>query len=294
MLMRNLKSDFVGGAYVFPGGAVDPRGRHRRGGPSVRRDSMTASPRRCWGSKPAASRTGSPALRELFEEAGLLLAATEGGAPLDAGDVALAARLVEHRREVNDGTRRFLDVLAAEALVLDGSALSYFAHWITPVGPPRRYDTRFFVAAAPAGQVPVHDDKELVANTWVTPAEALERHRAGRHAADLADDQEPRGDRAVRVRRRALGRGARRRVGPDDRAEDRGRRERRADPAPRRRRLRRRVARRRACAAPSATQAIDRASGEAPHTDDRPRRRCPITRSGPPASRACPPRSTRS
>jgi hypothetical protein len=57
--------------------------------------------------------------------------------------------------------------------------MAYFAHWITPVGPPRRYDTRFFVAAAPADQVPVHDDKELVANTWVTPTEALERHRRG-------------------------------------------------------------------------------------------------------------------
>jgi 8-oxo-dGTP pyrophosphatase MutT (NUDIX family) len=178
MLMRNLKSDFVGGAYVFPGGAVDPE------------DATDAAARRCVGLDDGVASTvlgleaGGLAYwvacaRELFEEAGLLLATKEGGAPLDAGDAALAARLVEHRREVNDGTRRFLDVLAAESLVLDGAALSYFAHWITPVGPPRRYDTRFFVAAAPEGQVPVHDDKELVANTWVTPGEALERHRRG-------------------------------------------------------------------------------------------------------------------
>ncbi|HEV3328586.1 MAG TPA: hypothetical protein VGZ33_04260 [Acidimicrobiales bacterium] len=178
MLMRNLKSDFVGGAFVFPGGAVDPE------------DATDRAAERCAGLDDVVASTvlglqaGGLAYwvacaRELFEEAGLLLATKEGGEPLDTGDAALVARLVAHRGEVNAGTRRFLDVLAEEHLVLDARALSYFAHWITPVGPPRRYDTRFFVAAAPAGQIPVHDDKELVANTWVSPTEALERHRRG-------------------------------------------------------------------------------------------------------------------
>jgi 8-oxo-dGTP pyrophosphatase MutT (NUDIX family) len=178
MLMRNLNSDFVGGAYVFPGGAVDPE------------DATEGAADRCDGLDDVVASTvlglGAGGLaywvacaRELFEEAGLLLATHEGGEPLDARDTELVARLVEHRRAVNEGTRRFLDVLAQEALVLDAAALSYFAHWITPVGPPRRYDTRFFVAAAPLGQVPVHDDKELVANTWVSPSEALDRHRRG-------------------------------------------------------------------------------------------------------------------
>lgn len=178
MLMRNLNSDFVGGAFVFPGGAVDPD------------DATDVAATRCVGLDDSVASTilgldaGGLAYwvacaRELFEEAGLLLATKEGGEPLDADDEALRGRLVEHRREVNAGSRRFLDVLAEERLVLDASALSYFAHWITPIGPPRRYDTRFFVAAAPLGQVPVHDDKELVANTWVSPTEALERHRRG-------------------------------------------------------------------------------------------------------------------
>jgi 8-oxo-dGTP pyrophosphatase MutT (NUDIX family) len=178
MLMRNLNSDFVGGAYVFPGGAVDPE------------DSTEGAAQRCAGLEDVLASTvlgidaGGLAYwvacaRELFEEAGLLLATREDGAPIDEHDAGLFARLVEHRREVNEGTRRFLDVLAEEALVLDASALSYFAHWITPIGPPRRYDTRFFVAAAPVGQIPVHDDKELVANTWVTPTEALDAHRRG-------------------------------------------------------------------------------------------------------------------
>ncbi len=178
MLMRNLNSDFVGGAYVFPGGAVDPV------------DASDGAAARCAGLDDVDASTvlglehGGLAYwvacaRELFEEAGLLLATREGGEPLDVGDAQLVERLVAHRGEVNAGTRRFLDVLAEEDLVLDATALSYFAHWITPVGPPRRYDTRFFVAAAPAGQIPVHDDKELVANTWVTPAEALDLHRRG-------------------------------------------------------------------------------------------------------------------
>jgi len=178
MLLRNLKSDFVGGAFVFPGGAVDPE------------DATDGAAARCAGlDDDAASTTlgiGAGGLaywvacaRELFEEAGLLLATGERGEPLDAGDDALVARLVEHRRELNEGACRFLDVLAEERLVLDAPAMSYFAHWITPVGPTRRYDTRFFVAAAPLGQVPLHDDKELVANVWVTPTEALERHRRG-------------------------------------------------------------------------------------------------------------------
>jgi hypothetical protein len=55
----------------------------------------------------------------------------------------------------------------------------YFGHWITPVGAPRRYDTRFFVTLAPPAQTPVHDDHEVIANTWVRPVDALARHRSG-------------------------------------------------------------------------------------------------------------------
>ena len=55
----------------------------------------------------------------------------------------------------------------------------YFSHWITPEGPTRRYDTRFFVARAPAAQVPLHDDREVIANLWIRPSEALAAHRAG-------------------------------------------------------------------------------------------------------------------
>ena len=57
--------------------------------------------------------------------------------------------------------------------------MQYFSRWITPLGAPRRYDTRFFVAHAPAAQTPVHDDREVIASLWISPDEALARHAAG-------------------------------------------------------------------------------------------------------------------
>jgi hypothetical protein len=69
--------------------------------------------------------------------------------------------------------------MAEEGLRLDLRGLEYLAHWITPVGPPRRYDTRFFVALAPEGQVATHDAGETVADTWVRPQDALAAQRRG-------------------------------------------------------------------------------------------------------------------
>ena len=68
---------------------------------------------------------------------------------------------------------------AQEGLRIDTAGIHYFSRWITPLGAPRRYDTRFFVAAAPPEQEPLHDDREVVASRWFTPAEALRRHDAG-------------------------------------------------------------------------------------------------------------------
>jgi hypothetical protein len=62
---------------------------------------------------------------------------------------------------------------------MDAGALHYFSRWITPLGAPRRYDTRFFVAAAPELQEVTHDDRELIGTHWMTPADALHRHKAG-------------------------------------------------------------------------------------------------------------------
>jgi hypothetical protein len=73
----------------------------------------------------------------------------------------------------------FLELLRGEQLRLAADRVHYFSHWITPEGAPKRYDTRFFVAALPPGQVPVHDEHETVDTVWVRPAEALARAEAG-------------------------------------------------------------------------------------------------------------------
>lgn len=175
MLQRNLNSDFVGGAYVFPGGGVDAGDAETDVGDGTL-DDVAAS-----------ARLGLPSgglayyvacLRELFEEAGVLLAVTESGAPVQLDD-ASRARFAAHRRRVNAKEVRFVDVLAAESLRANLHALEYLAHWVTPVGPPRRYDTRFFVARDPGGQEAAHDAGETVADVWVRPHDALARHRAG-------------------------------------------------------------------------------------------------------------------
>ena len=124
------------------------------------------------------------ALRECFEEAGVLLAYRaddSGGAEaiLDAHDAETRRRLAALRVALNAGEVRFLDACRTEGLRLATDRVHYFSHWITPEPAPKRYDTRFFVAAVPPGQVPIHDDHETVDTVWVRPDEALARAKAG-------------------------------------------------------------------------------------------------------------------
>jgi 8-oxo-dGTP pyrophosphatase MutT (NUDIX family) len=157
MLRRNLQSDFVGGAYVFPGGGVD----HGDGELADRRLVVGLS------DEEASRRLN------LFEEAGLLVACSANGAPRRLNDVDTIRRMATYRRAVNDGTLDFGDMLEREELCLDVRGLEYVAHWVTPVGPPRRFDTRFFIAMAPVGQVATHDAGETIADRWVRPIDAL-------------------------------------------------------------------------------------------------------------------------
>jgi 8-oxo-dGTP pyrophosphatase MutT (NUDIX family) len=178
MVRRNLQSDFVGGAFVFPGGAVDLADGGAEA-ESVCRGRSDAEASILLGVDSGGLAYWMAALRETFEEAGLLLAERPGGPALLAGDPDEEARFVAERARVNAGTRRFLDVCRDENLQLLVGEVHYFAHWVTPVGAPRRYDTRFFVAAAPAGQQAAHDAGETIAETWISPGRALEGHRKG-------------------------------------------------------------------------------------------------------------------
>jgi 8-oxo-dGTP pyrophosphatase MutT (NUDIX family) len=178
MLRRNLNSDFVGGAYVFPGGAVDEHDRHENLDPVCRgRSDAEASAQ--LGIDSGGLAYWVAAIRECFEEAGVLLAYDCRGDVIRLDEPVTKTRFSEHRQAVDTSKRRLVEVCEQEQLQLAVDRMYYFSHWITPEGAPRRYDTRFFVAAAPDAQEPLHDDHEVIANVWIRPADALERHRSG-------------------------------------------------------------------------------------------------------------------
>jgi 8-oxo-dGTP pyrophosphatase MutT (NUDIX family) len=170
-LRRRAGSAFVGGMTVFPGGGLDaedhdPRYEARTGALS------TAVADSRLGLDGGGLAYWVAVARETFEEVGVLLARTEDGGPLPP-DVAV------HRHAVDRGERTLLDVLESERLVLDLHAVFDIGRWITPVGSPRRYDTRFFVARMPEGQTAIVDDVEAVHCEWRTPAGALDAWHAG-------------------------------------------------------------------------------------------------------------------
>jgi 8-oxo-dGTP pyrophosphatase MutT (NUDIX family) len=178
MLRRNLNSDFVGGAYVFPGGAVDEADRHAdlEEVCTGRSDDQASV---LLGVDSGGLAYWVAAIRECFEEAGVLLATREDGEIVSLADPAVAERFAIHRKAVDTGEARLIEICERESLQLAVDRIHYFSHWITPIGPVRRYDTRFFVTAAPPEQVPLHDDRETIANTWIRPSDALARHKQG-------------------------------------------------------------------------------------------------------------------
>ncbi len=179
MLRRSLNADFVGGAHVFPGGAVDPDDRlaeveaRAPGRSDAEASQLLGRPSGGLGFWVAA-------IRETFEEAGVLLARRRSpAAPVDLHAPEVGARFERAREALNGGRLRFADLLADEDLLLDVTSLHLFSHWITPRGMPRRYDTWFFVAEAPEGHAYLHDDFETIESTWIRPADAIERSHRG-------------------------------------------------------------------------------------------------------------------
>ncbi len=178
LMQRNLNSDFVGGAYVFPGGGVDPQDGADGWSSRVRGlDDDLASLR--LGVDAGALAFWVATVRESFEEADVLLAVDAADRPLRRDDPDAERRWAQHRGDVDSGRRSLLEVFAEEDLYVDARSLRYFARWVTPLGAPRRYDTRFFVARVPEAQEVHHDDRELVGTHWMTPAAALAAHEQG-------------------------------------------------------------------------------------------------------------------
>jgi len=176
MLRRTAAAIFGGDMWVYPGGRVDDEDAAIADGHVVGLDAADADRR--LGVERGGLAFWVAALRECFEEAGILLARRAGdGEAIDVSDPETVARLAAHRAALNAGERSFAEIIAAERVVLDAARIHYIAHWITPLGPPRRFDTRFFLAAAPAGQLAAHDDNEIVHHEWVAPGPAVERWR---------------------------------------------------------------------------------------------------------------------
>lgn len=174
MLKRNARSIFVGDMWVFPGGAVDPEDGHADLAALVegRTDSAASAE---LGLDSGGLAYWIAALRETFEEAGVILTSTASPPP-QLDDPGVAARFEDHRTALNAGTAAFTDIAAAEGLRLDAHDVHYVGRWVTPLGSPRRYDTRFFVTSMPTGQVALHDNDEAVHHEWVRPADALARN----------------------------------------------------------------------------------------------------------------------
>lgn len=180
LVERHANSRAFAGAHVFPGGRVDAADAS----PPLQDLSPHLTPRAAAArlgeglAPPAALAFWVAAIRELFEEAGILLARVDG-VPVSFADAETRARFAAHRAAVLTGTASFADVLLAERLELATDTLRYFSRWITPVNAPRRYDARFFVAPVPSGQEPLHDDRETISTVWITPRAALDQARAG-------------------------------------------------------------------------------------------------------------------
>lgn len=167
MMERHAAMGFAGGAMVFPGGKID---------------ASDAAPALSARARLAAADSALQdfqlgALRELFEEAGILLAVNGDGELVDPGRAAeLAAR---HREDVLRDPASFAAMLQAEGLYLAAAGLVHYAHWITPEPVPRRFDTHFFAVAAPPGQEAVSDGREAVQMAWLRPQAALEMGASG-------------------------------------------------------------------------------------------------------------------
>jgi 8-oxo-dGTP pyrophosphatase MutT (NUDIX family) len=177
LLQRHQKSKFAAGDYVFPGGKLhaddnpDDAQAWCLGLDGVRAAQVLGLD----GAAHAALGYWIGAIRETFEEAGVLLATGADGALAPVGD----ARFAGYRRACQTDNRAFWSMVKAEGLRLTTNRLVYFAHWVTPDDMPLRFDTRFFAAPLPRGQEPTGDGREVVDLRWLAPRDALDAHARG-------------------------------------------------------------------------------------------------------------------
>jgi 8-oxo-dGTP pyrophosphatase MutT (NUDIX family) len=177
LVRRHDNIAFMGGAHVFPGGRVDPS------------DHAADATAWCDGVSHAVTRMRDrradeaiafhvAAVRELFEEAGVLLARdTDGG--FVRTDGAAESRFLGYRHDMTQRRLTLRALAEREGLRIALDALAMFAHWVTPDVETRRFDTHFFFAVLPAAQIAAHDQHETTEGMWIDPGDAIERCRRG-------------------------------------------------------------------------------------------------------------------
>jgi 8-oxo-dGTP pyrophosphatase MutT (NUDIX family) len=172
MVRRVIQSDFMPDVYVFPGGSVSKDDRTAELVDGLC-EPVALSPGDPEGRTALGSGARAAAIRELFEEAGILLA-------YDVEKLlTITEQEVEHfdtyRKAFNERKGSLVEMAHTEHLTLATDLLNYFAHWITPEGMPKRFDTHFFLSTAPDEQQAAHDRLETSEGIWISPTEALAR-----------------------------------------------------------------------------------------------------------------------
>jgi 8-oxo-dGTP pyrophosphatase MutT (NUDIX family) len=170
MVERHHQIDFAEGALVFPGGKLETSDGAPELVPHCRDANLFSE---------AGIALRVAAIRETFEECGVLLARPRGESEL-IGPARLADISKRFRKALVDDDATMLDVVEAESLELAVDLLVPIAHWITPEFMPKRFDTHFFLVSAPSDQLAVHDGFESVDSVWTTIPDALELEQAGK------------------------------------------------------------------------------------------------------------------
>ena len=183
LMRRHRDQDFMGGAFVFPGGRLDEEtatsissptpGVSRVPKPSVACRPQTCRKRRPWGS------SSLPFVRP-SKSPGSSLPTMQSGQIIDLAEGEKAGRFAGYRLQIHDHRLSLTEMAEQEGLTFAPDLLTPYSHWITPEIESKRFSTRFFLARQPPEQIPFHDTIEMTKSQWLTPSTAIEQQKEGR------------------------------------------------------------------------------------------------------------------